>query len=368
MISRFPELLSPTVGELATEIETEGFTLNGRKTRTTRLGQAHYITGLSVSDSQPHVPRFFKRKLRQEIFYCKKYGILNHLGHVSELSHRYGINRLEGSVRYLASIEPALGKRIMTEWKTLLNASGLTVVYVPRPSTETHKIKLFIDETEIEFNDKKYLAVACVVIEETDLIARETTALLQQFIKDPFSTGRKSSIEKKGIHFSDAPEDLRTAFIIKLANFLFRAYVAYAEQTGNYEDLYLRLIDGIIQRRLIAYDRSDMEIICEENDKVKISAIISTVQKRYELLEKIGNRRPMDLPKVRFGSKVDDLCLSVPDFILGVFSKFATLKIEDENKRAIWVKRFERLRDKYRLIVDHDKGRGFSRRQAFQSW
>ena len=42
---------------LADIVEAEGFRLSPHKFRVTKLGQAHYVTGLSVTDAiSPHVP------------------------------------------------------------------------------------------------------------------------------------------------------------------------------------------------------------------------------------------------------------------------------------------------------------------------
>ena len=75
------------------------------------------MTGLSISDNTPHAPRSFKKKLRQELYYCKKFGIKSHLlkllGGSNEeclmggegIEIQRGINRIHGTVCYVSHIE-----------------------------------------------------------------------------------------------------------------------------------------------------------------------------------------------------------------------------------------------------------------------
>lgn len=63
-------------------LEEEGFRLSERKFRITKPGQAHYVTGLSVTDFRPRAPKKMKRRLRQELYYCKKFGIKEHIDRI----------------------------------------------------------------------------------------------------------------------------------------------------------------------------------------------------------------------------------------------------------------------------------------------
>ena len=48
------------------------FHLNGRKSILLKKGQKMIVTGLIVNEKE-NVPSYYRRKLRQEIYYCKKY-------------------------------------------------------------------------------------------------------------------------------------------------------------------------------------------------------------------------------------------------------------------------------------------------------
>jgi hypothetical protein len=58
-------------------------------------------------------------------------------------------------------------------------------------------------------------------------------------------------------------------------------------------------------------------------------------------------------------SKLDEPLLAVPDFALGVLGACLSKSRETD------IKRFERLRDKYGVIVDRTTGKYFSRFKPF---
>ncbi len=123
--------------------EKFGFTINEQKYRLYRKGGPQYVTGLTVVDSRPRLSKRFKRRLRLESYYIKKYGVMEHysrlLGSIisdceklspskSELNemvtsynpkylgrlgfmafHGFG---LEGFISYIHSVEPELAKKL----------------------------------------------------------------------------------------------------------------------------------------------------------------------------------------------------------------------------------------------------------------
>ncbi len=59
-------------------LRERGFYLNRKKTVIARSSQAQRVTGLSVNE-QLNVPPSYRRKIRQEMYYIEKYGVLDHL-------------------------------------------------------------------------------------------------------------------------------------------------------------------------------------------------------------------------------------------------------------------------------------------------
>ena len=353
---------------LADIVEEEGFRLSPHKFRVTKLGQAHYVTGLSVTDpTLPHAPRPLKRRLRQELYYCHKFGIKNHLGWISEESFRRGVNRLDGMVRYIAGIETSVSSRMQSQWSDLLRKDSLKPSYSSRMNQPFRQHTIYIDEAEIPRGVNTVLALAFVSTEEVSTIEISTNVVLREHRVDPFSAGRKIKLAKKGLHFADAHEELRTAYVRVLPNLPFRAFVIYGklESQVAYVDLYCSLLKQLLPHRLMGCDAAEVDLVFEENPRISLESINQIVSDIYAELEQAGNRRPIQKPRVILGTKLRYSPLSVPDFLLGTFSDFARL---EEQPTEVGRLRFERLRDKYRLILDYDTGTFYSRRRPFYPW
>lgn len=97
---------------------TMGFFLNEKKTVFVRQGQKQLVTGVVVNQ-KANVAADYRRKLRQELYYCKTYGVASHMGHCgipgSEESYR---KMLLGRVNFALSIDP--NNREMWEAKAFL--------------------------------------------------------------------------------------------------------------------------------------------------------------------------------------------------------------------------------------------------------
>ncbi|CRK83036.1 reverse transcriptase family protein [Neobacillus massiliamazoniensis] len=94
-------------------ISSEGFELNFSKTRIQSNSQKQLVTGLVVNE-KVNVPSSYKRRLKQEIYYCKKYGVNSHM-------KRLGINKsnyklyLYGKAYYIKMINQKLGEKFLSE-------------------------------------------------------------------------------------------------------------------------------------------------------------------------------------------------------------------------------------------------------------
>lgn len=85
-----------------------GMELNHRKTKLCSKGSRQTVTGIVVNE-KPQLPRDYRRRLRQELYYCRKFGVRSHLEHcgISEVSLEMAENYLQsqlGKVRYLLSV------------------------------------------------------------------------------------------------------------------------------------------------------------------------------------------------------------------------------------------------------------------------
>jgi hypothetical protein len=114
--------------------------------------------------------------------------------------------------------------------------------------------------------------------------------------------------------------------------------------------------------RLRSYDRSRVTILVEENPSIPESEVTHVASAIYADLQKRNERRPVVPPTCTVKSKVDEAAFSLPDCLLLVFARaFAA-----ENTSDTDYKRFERLRDKFRHIINVDTGETFSRRHPIE--
>ena len=97
---------SEVIGYVRLELKKMGFLLNEQKTRIQRLGQQQTVTGIVVNEKLS-IPSYYRRKLRQELYYCKKFGIQEHLQKVGlEIPEDTYRMQLLGKVNYVLQVHP----------------------------------------------------------------------------------------------------------------------------------------------------------------------------------------------------------------------------------------------------------------------
>jgi hypothetical protein len=91
--------------EVDIAVSAAGFRLNRKKSVTARYGQAQYVTGLSISDNVgPRLPKQFKRRLRQILYYIEKFESNSfEAGRVEEIA---------GRLQYARGVEPAFVEKL----------------------------------------------------------------------------------------------------------------------------------------------------------------------------------------------------------------------------------------------------------------
>ena len=88
------------------ELREMGFLLNEQKTRIQRPGQQQTVTGIVVNEKLS-IPADYRRKLRQELYYCRKFGIQEHLQKIGlEIPEDTYRMQLLGKVNYVLQIHP----------------------------------------------------------------------------------------------------------------------------------------------------------------------------------------------------------------------------------------------------------------------
>lgn len=97
---------SPVTSKTAAELKQLGLYLNTGKTVVARDGQKKIVTGIIVEE-KASVPREYKRKLRQELHYCMRFGLASHVEHSlpDTAPGDYALSLL-GRLNYALSVEP----------------------------------------------------------------------------------------------------------------------------------------------------------------------------------------------------------------------------------------------------------------------
>ena len=98
-----PSVLKRFISE---ELRKLGFFLNEKKTVSVRNGQTMSVTGIVVNQ-KPNVSSSYRKNIRQEIYYCKKYGIQNHLEKKGNTDNEIVyLRKLLGRINYVLSVDP----------------------------------------------------------------------------------------------------------------------------------------------------------------------------------------------------------------------------------------------------------------------
>lgn len=107
--------IEPLVGKIIKTIEDGGFTVNNEKTHIMKDKYRKIVTGLVVNDKGVKVPADLKKKLRQEIYYCKKFGISQHLSVIGRGSCVNFKEYLYGKAYYIKMIERDIGETFLKQ-------------------------------------------------------------------------------------------------------------------------------------------------------------------------------------------------------------------------------------------------------------
>lgn len=92
-------------------IKEEGFNINEKKTRTAFSHQRQEVTGLIVNNDRVRVNKHYKRKLFQELYYCEKFGVSEHMKKI-DCNKAFFKEHLYGKAFFVNMVEPDEGKKL----------------------------------------------------------------------------------------------------------------------------------------------------------------------------------------------------------------------------------------------------------------
>lgn len=108
------EDISPHMKEIESIIFKHGFVINADKTHVMKDNYRKIVTGLVVSD-RVRVPKVYKRRMRQELYYCKQFGIEQHLKNRGKRSAVNYKEYMYGKAYFVKMVEPEIGEEFLRE-------------------------------------------------------------------------------------------------------------------------------------------------------------------------------------------------------------------------------------------------------------
>lgn len=366
----------PERSEIEDILQNFGFQLHPRKFCTKKNGQAVFVTGLSVSDRIPRVPRHWKKRLAQEVYYAERYGLREHIGRAKYSSFQSGINKISGRLQFLRSVEPGLAAKLEPRWKQVLTAADADTVYLTRRDAPIRQVALFLDESEIELDTgERVFMLGLTITEDRSYVEGQLRELLNELVSDSFIPGRRSKLKKHGLHWVDLAEDVRAKVVAIISRLPLRAYVFYRRfapgETLDFVTEYEKLFDELMRGRFVSLDGADVEIVFENHSKLKAATLQKRSNSIYEESKRRNGRAPRQPPTVRQGSKLGEPCLATSDILMGAFGDYATKSSPAESPVTSYTSRFERVRHRIRMIVElRSLGRKivYTARRPFAPW
>jgi RNA-directed DNA polymerase len=96
-------------------IESCGYKVNFSKTKKFTKTNNIQITGLVIVDGVIKVPRKYIKKIKQELYFIKKFGVVNHIQKM-EIENMYYKEHLLGKINYLKNIDEEQYKKFIIEY------------------------------------------------------------------------------------------------------------------------------------------------------------------------------------------------------------------------------------------------------------
>ena len=102
------EKMIPVISSI---VQDEGFLINQKKTRIAYSHQKQEVTGLIVNGKTVRVCRKYKRDVEKDLYYCKKYGVSDHMNHIG-CNKAFYKEHLFGKILFIKMIEQTEGERL----------------------------------------------------------------------------------------------------------------------------------------------------------------------------------------------------------------------------------------------------------------
>ncbi len=315
----------PKKTEIHEILHKGGFELANDKFKIKKRGQSFFVTGLSVDGNRPRVGKKWKAKLRQEMYFIKKYGLKEHSGKKNYSSMQICVNILDGKINFLNSIEPLLAKQLKQKWHALLKNQNMEVSYKSRGKYKSRNISIYVDESVK--GDTIFLCF--VVLEHDNEIEKSIKKLHTELSNDEFLPRNPGIFDKNHLHWNSLSVMARRTLVTTISQLPFSTYVAFSKYNKKYNKEYLSLFSKLLIKRYTKFDGSNMTIYVEQNPSIKNKDLQDLSDKLYKNLKMKSARRPLNPPSIKNAQKQHHPLLILPDSLLGVFGD-----IYDDNKET----------------------------------
>ena len=101
-------------------INESGYEINNKKTRFQSYKIKQEVTGLIVSNGVVSVPKNYIKKIRQELYYIKKFGIIDHKIK-SNINNRFYKEHLKGKIMFVYSINKVKGSELLKQYNSIFD-------------------------------------------------------------------------------------------------------------------------------------------------------------------------------------------------------------------------------------------------------
>lgn len=367
------EEINITIKELDNILDKSKFFINDKKFIKKKNGQAFYVTGLSIStDTRPRIPREFKKKLRQELYYINRFDLKSHISRTGGVESQCIINKIDGKIRYLKHIEPELGRKFSNQWKGILKKEDRSVTYSSRALKSDKKITMFFDETEVKLKDgKNLLMLGAVYTSDCSAVKQSMEDLISNWNATPDNPGKLIS---NSPHWAEGTPSCRTFFIQDIGKMPIDIVAAYKihneSDKEGYSDTYLTLFKKLIETRFLRedFDNISVSLILEENNKIKLERLKGVNQSCYNNLQNKNSRKPAEKPFLQVLEKKKETMLSLPDLCLGAIRQYMTiLELETNKESCLSENHFNAIVEKIKRIYNLDECKEYTGSSGYSS-
>ena len=340
----------PPLQEINNILNSNGFKVNKKKTIYRKRGQAFYVTGLSISEDRPRIPKKWKKKLRQDIYYIIKFGIINHCEKNNIRTNRVQrvINNISGKLGYLKKIEPKIYQTTYPKWIGYLKSINKKVTYLRNEKLyKPIEYSYYIDEMQHE----GFLFLCLCKVKNKERIELKIENLHTAVSQNSYMPRIYGTYKNKFFHWKDMSLTARRDLAEFLATIEFDAYISCKKINKAFQKTYLRLYKNLLEKRFIKCDNSIVDIYVENHDELSINILQPVTDLLYENAVNLNSKRPLENPKVKILSKTCSFNLCLPDSILGIIKQHLFLKPHtNKNELPVLESIYFRLRHKIRTF------------------